>query len=462
MRAGRWAKNLWRAAAFRLAIVFASIFGMGAALMLVLLDLGVAEVAEGELRDALRHQMAIMRADAQLEGGEALARILAEHVRTDRVSRYRYLVVPSSGTGFNSGIPEAGLDFDGFGSVDAPVSDVSSIGKSARVEMLVLTRHMPDGTFLAVGRENYPLEELRKGLNRVAVWGSVLLAALAVGAGLVAGFLFLRRLELVNETTGRIIDGNISERLPSIGFGQEFHDLTRNLNIMLDRLEAAITAMRQISTDVAHDLRMPLTRLRSRLEALDVTSAGQAAQIDEAIGEVDELLALFNAILRLARLEAGSVRYEMVAIDLSRLAEQAIEAYRPAAEEGGRQLVGRLEGERWVIGDAGLLSQLLANLIDNALYHTPQGTRVEVEVRSEGDGVLLAVRDDGTGVPESELPNLTKRFYRADHSRSRPGTGLGLTLAAAIVELHRAGMTLVNRSPGLCVEVRFARADTAA
>lgn len=448
---------LWRTAAFRLAAVFASIFGFGAAALLVLLDFGIARFAEAELHSALRHQIAIMRADAQLEGGAALANILAEHVRTDRVNRYRYLVIPPSGPRFNSGIPNDALHIDGFGVAEAVAEDVPSIRARSAVEMVVLTERMADGTFMAVGRESYPLDELRTGLHRIAIWGGLALILLAVAAGTIAGLLFVRRLDQVNATTGRIMNGNLSERLPAIGFGQEFDDLTHNLNAMLDRLEGAMAAMRQISTDVAHDLRMPLTRLRNRLEELDPSSDTQAVQIESALAEADELLLLFNAMLRIARLEAGDTRRDMALVDLSPLVERAVEAYQPAAEEGGRTLLHRLDGAQLVFGDAALLSQLIANLIDNGLCHTPPGTTVAVEARSTPDSVLLIVVDDGPGVPEADLPNLTKRFYRVDHSRTRPGTGLGLTLVAAIVDLHHATMRVSKRYPGLCVEIVFAR-----
>lgn len=459
MRLTRRFSGLWRTATFRLAIVFASIFGIGAAALLVLLDFGIGSVAEAEAHDALRHQIAIMRADAQLEGGAALAKILAEHVRTDRVSRYRDLVIPPSGPRFNSGIPNDAIHIDGFGFTEAVAGDVPSIQAQSPVEMLVLTERMADGTFMAVGRESYPLDELRTGLHRIAIWGGLALILLAVAAGLITGLLFLRRLEHVNATTVRIMDRNLSERLPAIGFGQEFDDLTHNLNAMLDRLEAAMGAMRQISTDLAHDLRMPLTRLRNRLEELDASSETQAVQIEGAITEADELLSLFNAMLRIARLEAGSTPRDMALVDLSRLIERAAEAYQPAAEQSGRTLLCRLDGSYQLLGDAALLSQLLANLIDNGLCHTPPGTTVEVEVSATPDSVLLAVKDDGPGVPEPELPNLSKRFYRVDHSRTQPGTGLGLTLVAAIVELHHAEMRIFNLHPGLCVEILFTSAD---
>lgn len=459
MRRFKGVTGLWRTATFRLAIVFASIFGIGAAALLLMLDFGIARFAEDELRNALRHQMAIMRADAQLEGGAALANILREHVRTDTVHRYHYLVIPPSGPTFNSGLPESAIQIDGFGTAEMLAEDVSPGSSQASVEMLLLTERVADGTFMAVGRESYPLDDLRIGLHQIAIVGSIVLVLLAVFAGAVAGVLFLRRLELVNATTCRIMDGNLSERIPSIGFGQEFNDLTQNLNAMLDRLEAAMVGMRQISTDLAHDLRMPLTRLRNRLEELSPATDAQAAQIECTIEEADELLSLFNAMLRIARLESGGIPLDFTPVDLSLLIERAVEAYQPAAEESGRRLIGSPNGAQFIVGNAALLNQILANLIDNGIRHTSAGATVEVEARSNEGIVLLSVKDNGAGVPDSELSNLTKRFYRLDLSRGLPGTGLGLTLVAAIVELHKAEMRISNRHPGLCVEVIFAEAS---
>jgi signal transduction histidine kinase len=457
-RRARQGGSLWRTATIRLAIVFASIFGVGATALLILLDIGIARFAQEEVHSALRHQMAIMRADAQIEGGAALAKVLAEHVRTDTVNRYRYLVVPTRGAPFNSGIPEAAERVEGFGRIEVLPNDLD-VGNQGRVGMLVLTERLPDGTLLVVGRESLPLDDLRSVLNRVAFWSSVALILLAIAAGMIAGSMFLRRLELVSATTGRIIDGNLSERLPPIGFGQEFHDLTRSLNTMLDRLEVAMGAMRQISTDLAHDLRMPLTRLRNRLEEIQPTTHLQAAQIEDAMEEADQLLSLFNSMLRIARLEAGSVTATMAPIDLSQLVQRAVEAYQPAAEEGGRKLVCKLTEIPSIVGDAALLSQLIANLIDNGLSHTPRGALIDVEVGSTANTVFLIVNDDGPGAPEAALADLTKRFFRVDQSRTQPGAGLGLTLVAAIADLHQAKMTIRNREPGLSIEVTFSRSE---
>ncbi len=201
--------------------------------------------------------------------------------------------------------------------------------------------------------------------------------------------------------------------------------------------------------------RAPFTRLRNRLEEIDASSDRQAAQIESALTEADELLRLFNAMLRIARLEAGDTRRDMVSVDLSRLIECVVEAYRPAAEESARRLLCRIDASNPVLGDETLLSQLIANLVDNGLCHTPPGTTIIVETHPTPEGALLSVSDDGPGVPEPDLPNLTKRFYRVDDSRTKPGTGLGLTLVAAIVELHRARMKIKNRHPGLSIEIHF-------
>lgn len=455
MRGNRRKAAVWRTAAFRLALVFAAIFGAGAALLLALLDYGVARHAEAELRSALRHQMGVMRAAARTEGADALVDILSEHVRTDTISRYRYLVIPASGPRFDSGVPATAADIDGFGVVRAAASDATAMGGGG--EILVYTERLADGAFLAVGREVQPLRDLRLGLNRVALIGGVAFMLLAASAGLIAGLLFLRRLERVNATTGRIIEGDLSERLPIIGFGQEFHDLTRNLNTMLDRLESLMSAMKQMSADLAHDLRMPLTRLRNQLEAIETGDASQARQVQEAIAEADELLMLFNALLRLARLEAGTARHVMAVVDLGELIDRAIDTFTPAAEDHGRRLERRRgSGSHRVQGDETLLAQLLANLIDNAICHTRPGAKIVCGVETAGDFVILTVSDNGPGAPAEAIPNLTKRFYRLDRSRNQRGAGLGLSLVAAIVDLHGARMTITTLNPGLSVRVQFA------
>ncbi|MBP2160427.1 MULTISPECIES: ATP-binding protein [Asticcacaulis] len=442
---------LWSTATFRLAAVFTLIFGVGSAILLLVLNMAVSRFAEQEIRQALQHQMAIMRADVNLEGGAALANVLNEHSLNDDISRYSYYVVAPDGKVFSSGLPAEVARATGFSRIVIPVETAD--GQPEPGTFMVLTERARDGTFMAVGRDTYSLQQLRDGLNNVALWGGLGLIILAVGAGTTAGMLFLKRLDRVNAVAARLIDSNLSERLPSIGFGSEFDKLAGNLNRMLDRLEAAITAVRQVSADLAHDLRTPLTRLRNRLD--EAAATGEPSLINDAIDETDEILRVFNALLRIAQIEGGDVRKTFQKLDLGDIIGRVIEIYQPAAEEGGRILRPDLTGKAMVMGDAALLQQLLTNLVDNALNHTPAGTTVMVSLGHDAGKVVLTVADDGPGVPPPEQAKITKRFYRLDASRGTPGAGLGLPLVVAIADLHKAAFAIEDNAPGLRVKILF-------
>ncbi len=447
--------TIWQTATFRLAAIFALIFGIGSAILLLVLDIAIARFAEDEIRDALNHQMAIMRADVKLEGGSALANVLKTHSNSDKLGRYKYLVIPSSGPLFSNGLPETVTAIEGFDRLNIPNTQ-DKLGKTQEnISYLVLTERTVDGTFLAVGRDTSPLEELRIGLNHYALLAGIGLILLSILAGSILGMLFLRRLEGVNMATSRIIAGNIAERLPPIGFGQEFEELAGNLNTMLDKLESAMVSVRQVSTDLAHDLRTPLTRLRNRLEEALDRSSDNDELIRDAIEEADEILLVFNALLRLVQLEGNKIKQNFQDVDLNELIERIVEIYQPAAEESNRTLLCKITGKLFLHADPALLNQLLTNLVDNALSHTPAGTVVTLEANSSPEGVILSVYDNGHGIPDEELINVTKRFYRVDASRSTPGFGLGLTLVSAIAEVHGAKLNISNTHPGFLVEIIF-------
>lgn len=446
--------DILHTATFRLAAVFALVFGFGAALLLLILDVGVARFAEREMEQALTHQMEVMLADANLEGSDALANILAEQARTTALRRYTYMVLGPGGEVLVSELPQSVREVDGFGILELPARDVGA--RRSGGQIMILTARAADGGFLAVGRDTQPLQALRTHLNTIAIWGGVGLVFLAIVAGLIAGMLFLRRLEQVNRSAARIMEGHPSERLPAIGFGREFDDLAANLNRMLDRQEATMDALRQVSTDIAHDLRTPLNRLRNLLEEAGRAPSGrQPALIQNAIAETDELQSIMTALLSLARLEGGNASPNFQSVAVDGLVQTLAGLYRPAAEEGGRVLHVKADSGAAISGDSVLLTQMLSNLLDNALLHTPKGTRVELSSERDGAFTSLIVADNGPGVPAQDRAAILRRFYRLDRSRNTPGAGLGLTLAAAIAELHGAMLAVSNNAPGLRVEVRF-------
>jgi len=267
----------------------------------------------------------------------------------------------------------------------------------------------------------------------------------------------------VNMALQRIMAGKLDERVPAIGMGDEYDRLTYNLNAMLDRIQTLMEGLRQVSTDIAHDLRTPLTRLRQQLEstlALDPSEAVESA-VDRALAQVDEVLMTFDALLRIGQIEAGAGRARFETLDLSAIMERVRLAFEPAANDAGKSLVAGIAAGIAVRGDRELLTQMFANLIENALTHTYGPTTIVVSLARDGNAIIAAVADDGPGIPAHERDRVIRRFYRLDASRSTAGSGLGLALVAAIAELHGARLTLAANDPGLRVEVRFAETPLA-
>ncbi len=288
--------------------------------------------------------------------------------------------------------------------------------------------------------------------------GLVLLLGLVGGAMMSRNM--LARLDSINRTSAEIIDGDLSRRVPVGNAHDEFDALAENLNAMLDRIERLMKGVREVTDSVAHDLRTPLNRLRNRLEAtqrhLDPAS-GESGEIEAAIAETDSLITTFNALLLIAEADAGVARGEMTPIDLAPIAEDMAELYAPLGEEKGVALRIAPAGATMIDGNRSLISQALANLVDNAIKYTPSGGTVTVTALETPDGVELRVADSGPGIPEAERARVVERFVRLDASRNAPGTGLGLSLVAAVARLHEARLLLQDNKPGLRAVIRFPR-----
>lgn len=447
--------RLWQTTTFRLSVIFALAFGLGAGLLLLVLDIAVGRFAEETAHDALRDQVAILRADANAEGGAALITAIQEHVAGGQPERFSYLIITPTGQRLSAGLPDEVQSIQGSGVLHLPTRGEPGGPQPEAIEVTVLTDRANDGTFIAVGRDTYALLELRQWLHRLALWGGVVLVLLALIAGFASAALLLHRLKIVSDAAERVVSGDLGERLPSLGIGREFDDLADTLNAMLDRLEAAMQALRQVSSDVAHDLRTPLNRLRNTLE--DAQRAEDPARDDliaEALGDTDRLLEIFAALLRLAQIEGGTSG-RIGRVDMATVAAGVVDAYQPAADEAGWTLTLTTDPDVDVEGDGTMLSQLLASLIDNALTHGAPGRTITVAVRRDGDHVVASVADDGPGAPEDELAKLTRRFYRLDRSRHTVGSGLGLSMVAAIATLHNGVLNIANLRPGLVVSLRL-------
>jgi signal transduction histidine kinase len=270
----------------------------------------------------------------------------------------------------------------------------------------------------------------------------------------------LARLDSINRTSGEIMAGDLSRRVPIGEAHDEFDALAENLNAMLERIERLMKGVREVTDSVAHDLRTPLNRLRNRLEAtlrhLDPASA-ETFEIEAAVSETDSLITTFNALLLIAEADAGVTRGEMAAIDLASIAADMAELYAPLAEEKDVSLDITPSGSTMIDGNRSLISQALANLVDNAIKYTPAGGKVTVTASGTPLGIELRVADTGPGIPPAERARVVERFVRLEASRNSPGTGLGLSLVAAVARLHDAKFLLEDNQPGLRAIIRFPR-----
>ena len=277
----------------------------------------------------------------------------------------------------------------------------------------------------------------------------------AVFGGLLIRRSLLARVHGISQTSAAIVEGDLSHRLPTYRGEDELEMLARTINSMLDQIEHLVLSVRNVSNAIAHDLRTPLAELRSRLEELTVTRPGPDetfTEIDGAIADADRVIAIFNALLRLAEIDSGTRRSGFVQVDLSEVAAEVVEFYQPVAELKGIVLSFSSDGGLPVPGDPLLLAQAIGNLVDNALKYAQQDGIISVAVK-RGAGVEIRVCDDGPGIADEEKSKVVERFYRSDASRGTPGVGLGLSLVAAVARQHGGSLELRDNRPGLCASL---------
>jgi hypothetical protein len=326
--------------------------------------------------------------------------------------------------------------------------------RRARGQQFTLT----GGFYLLVARdiaERYQTERL---FSTTLPWSLLLMILLGLLGGILISRNFLTRLDLINRTSREIMAGDLSRRLPLGRSGDEFDTLAVNLNRMLERTERLMRGMRDVTDSIAHDLRTPLNRLRNRLEGVlaSIGPDGAGAQeIEAAVEETDHLIGTFNALLLIAEAEAGVARESMEQVDLRRIVEGVAELYGPLADEKGMTLSIPPSGAAIIACNPRLIGQALANMLDNAIKYTPAGGRVMVALEHTPAGTALHVADSGPGIPTEDRVRVLERFVRLEASRHSPGTGLGLSLVAAVARLHDAKLELSDNNPGLKVTLLF-------
>lgn len=293
----------------------------------------------------------------------------------------------------------------------------------------------------------------------VAVFAIAFVGACLLGFGgaVILGNYLERRLRSISRSAEAIIGGDIRRRMPVSPRRDEFDQVALTLNRMLDRIEGLLENLRQVSSDIAHDLRTPLSTLRARLEEGVVKNGQSEPILEDAVRRVDDVLSLFGAILRIAEVESGETRRFFGPVDLSALVAELAESFAPSIEDEGGALLWSVEAGLSLVGDRELLAQAIINLVENAERHTPEGTIIRLTATSAGDRLCIQVADNGPGVPNVDLGRITRRFARLERSRNTAGYGLGLSLVSAVAKLHGGRLVLKNQAPGLSATIELPR-----
>lgn len=434
----RWA--FARTTAFRVTLLHLVLTLAGTALVGGVAWWVTAGFAVRQAAQEVERGMGVLLQSGAISGARGVALSIEARLAADRSGQEYYLLAAPDGqrlAGNLSGVSsERGWR---EGSIRLP--------DGIETPVLMYAQPLPGGGALVVGRDMAAARALEQRLLAGAVWvgGAVLLLGLA--GGLLLGRSVARRAAVMEAALAAVQAGDLDRRLPVRAGADEFDRLAARINATLDRLQSLMAALREVTDDIAHDLRTPLTRLRQRLD--DAARAPTTAAIEAAQGEADRLLDIFAALLRIAQVESGTRRAGFMAVDLSAIAESVAEVYAPAAEDRGQVLATAIAPGVAITGDPALLTQMLANLVENAIRHGREGGRVSLDA----SGTSITIADDGPGIPEAEHEKVFARFHRLDAARSTPGSGLGLALVRAVAGLHGIGITLEDAAPGLRVRL---------
>jgi signal transduction histidine kinase len=458
--------KLIRTTAFKLTLVYLGIFVLFAASLLGYFALNTRRLITDQITATVNGE--VNGLSEQYGQGGLRRLVTVVDLRSRRPGSSLYLVTTPSGEGLagNVGSLEPGV-LDRPGWLETNYRRLES-PEGANHHALVRVVQLAGGFHLLVGRDLDERERLFGIIVNAGQWSLALVIVLGLLGGFFVSRRVLSRIDAMTGTAQTIMAGDLSGRLPVAGTGDELDRLADNVNAMLERIEALMRGLKEVSDNIAHDLKTPLTRLRNRCEQALRGAASEAsyrAALESTIAESDDLIRTFDALLMIARAESGQARDNMMEFDASEIARDVGELYEPVADEKGISLKVDASGIAPVRGNRELVSQALANLIDNAIkYAGPNGklngmpAEIVVRADNEGDRIMLSVADHGPGIPDADRGRVVERFVRLEQSRSEPGSGLGLSLASAVARLHGGELKLEDNNPGLRTTIALPRA----
>jgi len=456
---------IMKTTAARLSAAYLLLFAACAVVLVIYATSLSARMLEAQTREAIIEEVSGLGRAYQRRGLPGLVRLV--DVRARQPSANLYLIADPNGlilAGNVDSLQPGVLDAPGWTEQPFFYRRFGEVGQERRDqphEAVAQVIRLPNQMILLVGRDLGEPQQFRRLISRAL---AAALGMMGLGAFLIWFFVgrrALRRIDSVSEASKQIMGGDLSRRLPVTGAGDEFDRLSENLNTMLDRIAGLNEGLKQVSANIAHDLKTPLTRLRNRAEAALNTSASPDATreaLEETIAESDQLIRTFNAILMISRLEAGYSAESTEPIDLGAILADVVELYEPVAEETGVELQAEPGKTVHIEGNRELIGQALSNIVDNAIKYSAgfgEKPAVTVALNNDADEIRLTVQDTGPGIPEADRERATERFVRLEASRSQPGSGLGLSLAKAVMTFHGGRLELSGEGGGLTVAMVF-------
>ena len=449
--------RLLRSSTFRLAVLYMALFGASVAVLLTFIYWSTAGYMALQTDDTIEAEVTGLAERYRLSGLDGLIRSIDERVSRKPNGDAVYLLTDDQLTPLIGNLdrwPRVARDSDGWLNFDLEqATSEGEVTHRGRARPFTLR----GGYRLLVGRDMQELDATRSLIVRAIAWGLAITVMMALAGGIMLSRRTMRRLEAINETSRRIMRGDLSRRVPTRSSDDDFDQLADNLNGMLDTIEELMEDVRRVTDNVAHDLRTPLTRLRNRLENLKSDNDADKSSIEAALADADGLLDTFNALLRIASIESGRRRAAFKSIPLDDVVRDVTELYEPLAEQKQQKLDVSVSDDVRIQGDRDLLFQAFANLLDNAIKYTPRGGSIRVTLEDGASGPRIRIIDSGPGIPEQSRDQVFKRFFRLEESRHTPGNGLGLSLVEAVARLHNASIKL-GGEPGLDVSLAFPKA----
>lgn len=451
-----------RTTAFKLTAIYFVVFTVFAVAFVGWISRETDRILTQQVKDSIEAEIGVLADEGLSRGLTGIVAAIEQRSRVPGASLY--VIADSEGrvvAGNVTEVPPALLQRSGLDPITIPYKSLDDENgpKTAMVQVLPL----PNGMRMLVGRDISDIERIRSVVAKALVLGLGLLIVLALGSWFFVSRRVLKRIDSIAGTSRQIMAGDLSGRLEVTGTGDEFDRLAESLNAMLSRIEDLLHGLKDVSDNIAHDLKTPLTRLRNRVEAAlaGPEDGGRYREaLESTIEESDRLIQTFNALLMIARIEAGSPDGAMSEVEAGEIVRDVAELYEPVAEEQGAAIEVDIPAPVTLKASRELLGQAVANLIDNALkYAHPEGggmpTLIRIGVRAGDGDLVLSVADNGEGIPAAERDRVLQRFVRLEKSRSRPGSGLGLSLVAAVARLHHGTIELGDANPGLVVTVKL-------